>query len=628
MEGVKVLSKPADYDFAEAVDVYSENYYNLFAREVLNLLYNVYEDDSVTSRTDEDVRAIIYNPTETDLENGYKSLDTSNGYTYSSETSDDDQLYYLYDSLRYTITQVEKVYVDDNLESIVVEIDTNSAWNWTISNDAKDKEIVFLKASDVINSGNSFSFSGDDYDDWFHIYEVDIDLSSFSEFYTYGEDGYVNNKNDNVYYWISPYYNLTESGNIGDAVNYFQDALEYAVYLFVLGYDYYDYDDDAKYFEFTIVYDENGQVTDVLVGGWENEPISVSKGDEQTKSALARVKELYEALGGYVGLTEENKKQVADFIKDVIIGEDAYMQSEFTVAYYENGVHNSSGDLQFNRNYDAIINNIIEYACEKAPIGTSSDGEPLALDQAFLASQITDYEGNYFGPAFIDNSDDDIFAYIPAAEYQSIIIYPNEEDYGKAIGDLWLVFEYYDEDDPEGINYGKSITINVGLRYYNSSTGLINNGEGDYVVSITIDYEPLPTDNTSSDYEESYEAHFVTFSDTGTGTDYEIGDGFILSEFKKDIGNSAIDPYANSTGIDDDDSEYKSMLITAGSSAREYYMLNESSTYGFYGTLNYEKFLGECDYIEIFFDIDKEKGKVQNYDFKVAIYQMLAQATV
>ena len=41
--GVKVLSKPASYDFDAALGDYSVNYYNLFASNLLNYLYNVYE---------------------------------------------------------------------------------------------------------------------------------------------------------------------------------------------------------------------------------------------------------------------------------------------------------------------------------------------------------------------------------------------------------------------------------------------------------------------------------------------------------------------------------------------------------------------------------------------------------
>lgn len=618
MQGVKVLSKPSDYDFADAVGDYSENYYNLFAREILDLLYSVYEDDSVTNEEDENKREIIYS-----------DLDTGSGYTYSKEGSSDEQIYYLYDSLRYTISSVEEVYDElGDLEEIVVTLDTSSAWNWTIFNDAVDKSIIFLNADFVTdntdNKDGSFIMDGYYYSDWTEIYDNPLYLPSFSEFYTYGESGSVSISNDNVNvnYWISPYYN---TGSNGDAVNYFQDALEYAVYLFVLEYDLTE---DAEYFNFMIEYDEvttsstYGQVTGISVGGWGNSYVSISE-------ALDNAKELYDALGGYVGLTDENKEQVEEFIKTVIIGEKAYKKNTFTVQFLENSAVTET--LTFNRNYDQIIANIIEYACDKAPIGTSSEGTVLTLDEPFLASQITDYAGNYFGTSYTDNSDENMFEFIPAAEYQSIVIYPNEEDYGKVLGDLWLAFEYYDEDNPTGEGYGSSITINVGLRYYDAS----EDETYDYVVlGKEIAYEKLPTDNSASDFEERYESHFVTFSDTGTGTDYAIGNNFVLSEFNNDIGNGAINPYANGTSIDSEN-EYRSLLITASSSAREYYMINKSSSgYGFYGTLNSSMFsvenenVGEddaCDYIEIYFDIVKTKGVIQNYNFKVAIALIAAQ---
>lgn len=683
VQGVKVLSKPADYDFKDAVGKeYSDNYYNLFAWEILNALYKVYEDDSVQVR--------LENEKEVSRTKIYEGLDTENGTTFPIKVDENgkpinpdisEKEHYLFDTLRYTITNVENVYDSGILTSVKVVWNANTRWQWTIDNatlnyktndfkpdPTKDasKATIFDKTSAVLESLSktdhkniSFTFKGEGNDgdiisEWTEIYDIGDTKIDFSEFYNY-KDGQVKIKDtQNTDYWISPYYNIkADEGVASDAVNFFQDALEYAIYLFVLGYDYNADVADGPYFDFEVIYDDNGFVSDVKVGGWGNEKISVSKGGEN--SALGKVKKMYQEFGGYVGITrlaegevgegKTNQEQIENFIKDKIIGQEAYEQNIFQVKHItkQDGVTSLEETKKYNRNYDKIISNIVQYACTQAPIGMSDEGEVLTLDENYLASQITDYAGNYFGASYKDNQDNNLFEFIPAAEYQSIVIYPNEKDFNinylqnkfQAIGDIWLAFEYWDDprdtitpdaDKEKARDKENGIVINVGFKYFDHEKGEFTANES---VQKKVSYGQFPSyknedGSLNPNFEEEYENHVASFSDSGTGTDREIGTVAIKTKFNYSIGNNAINPFASGTEIE---AEHKSITINGKSRAREYYKTNTSSSYGVYGSLNPDKFVGEdgCDFIEIYFDIVKTKGVVgKNYNFKVALYNFLA----
>lgn len=662
VDGVKVLTKPADYNFKDAVgENYSENYYNLFAKEILDALYHIYEDDSVIVEFEDEVEVV-----RTKL---YNDLDRENGKTFPLIVDENgkptnpgsvEKEYYLYDSLRYTIKQIN-IQKDSygQLTSQDITFNFNTQWNWTIKpNAASDKSTIFYNTNNMISADKAQIE-----DELTRYYENSVaSQPNFSEFYVYGGEGgevKVPPKPPllvgNTDYWVSPFYNIKQNGDVAeDAVNYFQDALEYAVYLFVLGFDYNADAADAPYFDFEVVYDTvststtYGHVTDVKVGGWGNEKISVSKGGEN--SALGKVKKLYKQEGKYLGITtledgqaregKTNQEQIEKFIIEKIIGQDAYAKNTFEVEIFENGVKQPS--LKFNRNYDKIVENIVNYACKEAPIG---DG--LDLNNNFLASQIVDYKGNFFGASYKDNKDDNMFQFIPAAEYQSIVIYPNQLDFSlnalkgkiQTIGDIWLAFEYWDDPRdivtpalPEGVTkqYDKEngITINVGFRYFDHIEGKFT---ADEYVTKNISYGQFPQylnadGSKNPNFEEEYENHIASFSDTGTGTDKQIGTVQIKTTFKQDIGNNAINPFVSGTEIEGSFGQAKAITIKSGIAARDYYKTNATEQ-GTFGALNPDKFKGEdgCDYIEIYFDIVKTKGVFgKNYNFKVALYNFLA----
>ena len=638
LDGVKVLSKPATYNFSEAVGDYaSEYYYNLFAREVMYNLYSVYENMSYNY----DVGSQIT-----------QDIDINNGETYGHFVTENNK-YYLYDSLRYTIKSITNTN-DESGSSIrqTIIIDTNSKWNWTIENKAGVYSNIFEKmiitspynsmvtynstTGEIIISGSTFLELLDSVESTM--------FPSFRQIYDSNKE--VKKEGTNVTnYWSSPYYQKEIEGKTDaqiDVVNYFQDAFEYVTYLFVLGYDYVNVSEDgnktpsedAPLFTFTKTYGADGLISGISVNGWGSTPISI--GD-----ALGRVKALYKDQGGYIGITAENKEQIKRFVKDVVLGENAYKQeyNQISIGLYENteesGVASQpvkTGELKLNRNYDKIIENVIDYACGQAPIGYDSaydngdgtTGKTIGLDSPYVVSKITDYRGDYFFANYENNDDSQMFKYIDAAEYQSMVLYPQETELNIPLSDIWIGFEYFENPDSSK-TMAESITINVGFRYFSSTA---NGGQGEIVCSGEKQLEVKYGKNGEVSGEDpDVNWVYIGYSELEQGQ-YDIAltkDLSIKTKFNSNIGNSVINPFVSGTEIT---TNYASKLISGTDKAREYYKLNPSSSYGFYGTLDESKFSVQnagadaCDFLELYFDVVKVKGASGiNYNYKVALIQ-------
>lgn len=638
LDGVKVLSKPATYSFSEAVGDYaSEYYYNLFSREVMYNLYIVYENLSYPDKNAEKL---------------FENIDVNNGETYEN-FSDENNKFYLFDSLRYTIKNITNTN-DENGDLVrqTIIIDTNSKWNWTIENKAGVYSNIFEKmiiTSPYNNMVTYNSTTGEIIISGRTLLEL-LDLAESTMFPSFGQIYDSNNEakkeGTNVTnYWSSPYYQKEIEGKTDaqiDAVNYFQDAFEYVIYLFVLGYDYVNVSEDgnktpsedAPLFTFTTTYGADGLIPGISVNGWGNTPISI--GD-----ALGRVKALYKDQGGYIGITAENKEQIKRFIQDVVLGENAYKQeyNQISIGLYENteesGVASQpvkTGELKLNRNYDKIIENVIDYACGEAPIGYDSTydngdgttGKTIGLDSPYVVSKITDYKGDYFFANYENNDDSQMFKYIDAAEYQSMILYPQETELNIPLSDIWIGFEYFENPDSSK-TMAESITINVGFRYFSSTA---NGGQGEIVCSGEKQLEVKYGKNGEVSGENpDVNWVYIGYSELEQGQ-YDIAltkDLAIKTKFNSNIGNGVINPFVSGTEIT---TNYASKLISGTDKAREYYKLNPSSSYGFYGTLDESKFSVQnagadaCDFLELYFDVVKVKGASGiNYNYKVALIQ-------
>lgn len=649
LEGTKVLSRPSDFNFAQAVGSNaSQYYYNIFARGIVNSLYEVYESDSVLTRDlSEDGR--------TKREWLYGNL-SGDGFTYSVTKDTSANAYYLYDSIRYTITRVSTYRKSDGtVTKQELTLNPNTDWNWSVGGDTVFNKLQSEFSSVTVN-GNDVTITGSE---WTSPDFIRTDLfPSFGEYYT-GIRHNVAGKDDVINYYDSPFYQtVVEGSSSASAVNFYQDAMEYAVYMFVLGYDYVNdagailTDGQGRLFDFVVKTDGYGRPSGMTVKGWDADGSVNTDNTTETpiEKALGYAKDLYQSTGVYIGITttaadgqESNKDQIVRFVKDKVIGTaspDTFTIQMNAIQVNDEGNPGASQptNQKFNRHYDQIISNIVDFACSEAPIGEYTDEQgnkhKLSLDNPYLASTITDYEGSYF---FMDYSgvdengepvDDDghMFKNIAPAEYQSIILMPDQLDVlrQKPLTDIWLAFEYW--DDPEdsfeengGLVRADSISIDVGFRFFDNSTGEYLEFE-----PYTIEVKNGKYDSFGGNPDENwvyicdYESEADIYLDKEKPIIYDTTNGM----FKNDIGNNAINPREYGTAISP---FIYTMSINGTTNAREFFKMNNSSHGGMFGTLNPDKFTGAqgCDYAEIYFDIHKEAGKPNtNYAFKVGLTEV------
>ncbi len=676
LDGVKVLRKPSDYSISEAVGDNSEYYYNLFAGNIMQRLYGAY------SNLSEDY-IDIYNNTkllEKNLgiydEDGKEITDT-NVYTYKKN--------YLYDSIRSSITSIENNYdKDGNLIAGKLVLDL-TGWNFNFPNYAPASSGAYPINTNyeyslgVLNTDSSFAsvdydfrhytindermeinFSSNSEKDWtLSDYRIDDIQATFGtpntyDYFYYGgqinKDGESVVEGDKTYYFSSPFYQANVAGlEKISALNDYQDALEYAIYLFVLGYDYLDNDGnvnetDLPYFDFQVAY----QIQDIEVNGETINDVSIPKvsvggwdGDNYIpiQDALEIVKDSYLKVGNYVGLTDKNKEQIKRFILDYVIGVEKDDNGNYDSTFDITIKSTTKGETEtapttevtntytIDREYEQVVENIIEQSCARVLIGDGADGESVNIDEAFPISQIVDYDGDYFYISVMDEEgnydDSDVLAHVEESEYQSLVlVMPKDgEPFPYNLTDIQLIFQYEDTGttNPE-LEYLDEITINVGINYYDSATGILTQSqpvartikrglamEGiDYSAGVDPDKNWL-----------QFTSNELIAGDYGSEKLQYMEKIPVKMSFDVNIDNGVLNAKENGVQIGD----YESVInITGNSPAREYYKLNNSSSYGQYATFNETMFEGKTDYIEIYFDVVKEKGRPNvNYNFKVGL---------
>ena len=242
--------------------------------------------------------------------------------------------------------------------------------------------------------------------------------------------------------------------------------------------------------------------------------------------------------------------------------------------------------VTFNRNYDTIIKNIVKYACSQAPIGKNGD-EKVTLEGSYTFSKISDFSGDYFFLNYEDeegnDNDENLFARVEAAEYQSFVIFPLEQDFGKTLTDIWLAFEYKDYGI-EGLEADDEIAINIGIRYFDCEA----NGGAGQVTEVAPTRKVIKNGDLYAQEFEGQNWFYISTSDEGMSDedDYIVVPEILkLREFNNDIGGGAINPNVSGT-----DENLSSIYISGAGRTKDYYKMNKSSSYGYFATLNEKMF--------------------------------------
>ena len=635
LEGVKVMRKPAEYSISEIVgEENSEYFYNLLSRNIMRYLYLIYSNGIESSEHSKYIDSLL---NDTALENILNNENTDR--------------YFYYDSIRYSIDEI----IINNMESkLEIILDTSSAWNfgfdnyYTLDEVASDFPTLALVNNDndilsttYTENGETLNINADYIEYSESIYGTPGDYSNIY----YGENVVVN---DILMYGKSPYYQEYVANEPVTTLNTYQDALEYITYLFVLGYDYETADggvngEDAPYFNLQISQnmqsvDFNGNSLRLNIPSITVERTPNGRTNVSINEALSEIKERYNVLGTYIGVTDENKEQLVRFILDYVIGlEDGETGDySFNLRVVDDigggGEVTSSRNVEVNRDYENVVRNIVDVACTEVRIGGSEGDGEVFIDRAYPISEIVDYKNDYFYTQWYDEngdySDEDLLGHVEEAEYQAMSLILPEDEIGYFLTDVYLCFEYYDDDpnDDSSLVYDEvnGLTLNVGINYYDSQGNILYSSEP---ALKNVKYGKLMAD---ADYHAGIDPDirnvFFTTGDDVTSDDMY---GPVFSQIEKiplrmQFDNNIDDGVLNAELNGEEINEYEHVIqITGNSSAREYYMMNESSSYGQYATFNPDMFAGKTDYIEIYFDVLKDSADInKNYNFKVGMFWM------
>ena len=605
LDGVLVLRRPLNYDYEGNSS--TSNYYEEFSTNLLRTLFLVYGN----------------------LNYGFSNVfDTMFQETKNNETlqmlsekfasGDKEDFIYFYDAIRYQITEEDPSYqtITGGAGKIIINGDEFSYSN------ASGKLVLTGTTGTFEENNSKITINGADYT--FSLTENNLMLTStqpnsitatadldygwnwslsyassnyYPYIYVYGKD--INNlpeltNNQTQANFSANAYNFSsfEEYYSGNSVEYdfspaefmsafvnedYKTALEYAIYSIVLGIT-----PNAN--EITVAYDPVTGAPSVSV-----EDFAPTEEKSSAVLALEDRKALFNELGSYVGLTETNKQNIADFVIEEIIGEQATTGPRASELYYEE-----------------LVDAIVQYTGTLTTIGRTDDGsgagtgdEPIEGDttvgETFIASEAVTYPLT----SFMSYIDGDPFLYTGGPyEYQSFVLMPSNENC--EFSDIWLDFKYDAGNDGDEIyDPNKYLEIEVSVRWWQVKTDEAGNvlSKTMRVVTKTIRVKDGPIN-------EGEEGSYIEFELDVPERQGGFGETVKVGKF------NCPEPLVPK--------EDRTVTITGKTDARKYYQVIESSTYGGYGVLNQELF--DFSYCEVAFNVAKAPGDNQtNYAFYTAI---------
>ena len=280
--------------------------------------------------------------------------------------------------------------------------------------------------------------------------------------------------------------------------------------------------------------------------------------------------------GSYVGISQDALAKIKEYILTNVIGSQKFSET--------------NPDNYFSRDDYAFILDQIWAKKQnfhmKNTLDIDDETDYGCVFDIYPATALQDFPSNAF---FVNSSDDQAFQHIQKAEYQSIVIMPNKQQY---LEEIW----FYLASD-------RQMTVNYYTRSFDAKTGLVSVG-------------PVKQVRTNIESEFVYEE-----ASHGTVTFYKNSEETIVrtEKFNNDIGGGII----NTNG--------KAVAMTYPMS--KYFVAVPSlNGFGSVSVLNHQKFAEAdgCSFIEIVFDVQKDGDDDKDYSFKVGMsyYGMPSQSEI
>lgn len=668
--GTKVLYRPDHYDWDGNVGVENKDYYGQYSWNIMKYLMYTYG----TLQSDDDIQ--LYPDLPPNQTNIYKKTGLYDSIRYQMQSYNNITLQKVdisektkVDAFKTTPTQTPTFTAQDNLNYLEI-IANNNVWNWSFGGEVPNVTAYIYSTNiangDLLNSANkdgvSTSFPSNQISDT-QITNITQNMDFFtSQLQNLFRESTPENPNDYIINYSKMYLGTEndyqyKSREIADNYGYEGEVLIEALahssdYVKALEYAIYCINLDLEPNEVRVTYSNGVPVVTI-------DAYPATDGKSSAQVALDSIKEVFEKIGTYVGLSQRHQIRLKNWILRNIIGENSQSQfsidrDKYTYIQYvtQAPVADTNGDgtidddddkvevicdengkpvseptfvkirtgeeqaIDVNRDYDTNLDAILEICKTQVNIGISEgEGQDApSIDDRYVASNIVDYFGNDF---FVSGNND-----FPgeALEYQSVALMFRQDF---QFSNIMLFFKYDAGMDGDGIyDPNNSITINVYLNLYNKETNtrkricIIQDGQ-------TIDTFPIQV----NDGPFSYGAKENTLMLFGLKDIRPEGNfGITCSAFNPEIGNgilaSITDGYSGLQSIG------TPLPLSGLNNRRNYYQLvepsenSESNTYYSYGVLNPDMFSGAdgCDYVEIAYEVIKTTGDFDtNYKFYTGI---------